>query len=79
MCTLQIIVPTKYYTTPTDEFREWGVSMVIWANHNMRSAVQAMQDVRQRTNHCTTSSIIITIISHPRMLVVTSSDHTHHL
>lgn len=78
MFTLQIIVPTKYYTTPTDEFREWGVSMVIWANHNMRAAVQAMQDVRQRTNHCTTS-IIIPIISHPRMLVVTSSDHTYHL
>jgi len=38
-----IIVPTKYYTTPTDKFREWGVSMVIWANHNLRSAVAAMQ------------------------------------
>lgn len=39
-----IIVPTKYYTTPTDEFRDWNVSMVIWANHLMRSAVQAMQN-----------------------------------
>lgn len=38
-----IIVPTKYYTTPTDKFREWGVSMVIWANHNIRSAITAMQ------------------------------------
>lgn len=34
-----IIVPTKYYTTPTDTFREWEVSMVIWANHNMRAAI----------------------------------------
>ena len=38
-----IIVPTKYYTTPTDKFREWEVSMVIWANHNIRSAITAMQ------------------------------------
>lgn len=42
-----IIVPTKYYTTPTDEFRDWGVSMVIWANHNMRAAVQAMQQTSE--------------------------------
>lgn len=40
-----IIVPTKYYTTPTDTFRDWGVSMVIWANHNMRAATEAMQKV----------------------------------
>jgi hypothetical protein len=23
-----VIVPTKYYTTPTDTFRDWGVNMV---------------------------------------------------
>ena len=40
-----VIVPTKYYTTPTDTFRDWGVSTVIWANHNMRAAVHAMQEV----------------------------------
>jgi len=40
-----IIVPTKYYETPTDSFRDWNVNMVIWANHNMRAAVTAMQDV----------------------------------
>jgi len=39
-----IIVPTKYYNTPTDTFRDWDVSMVIWANHNMRACVTAMQD-----------------------------------
>eukprot|EP00358_Blepharisma_japonicum_P006470 CAMPEP_0202940846 /NCGR_PEP_ID=MMETSP1395-20130829/968_1 /ASSEMBLY_ACC=CAM_ASM_000871 /TAXON_ID=5961 /ORGANISM="Blepharisma japonicum, Strain Stock R1072" /LENGTH=271 /DNA_ID=CAMNT_0049635579 /DNA_START=109 /DNA_END=924 /DNA_ORIENTATION=+ len=38
-----LIVPTKYYTTPTDSFREWGVNMIIWANHNIRSAVKTMQ------------------------------------
>jgi phosphoenolpyruvate phosphomutase len=34
-----IIVPTKYYTTPTEVFRESGISAVIWANHLIRSAV----------------------------------------
>lgn len=39
-----VIVPTKYYDTPTDEFRDWGVSMVIWANHNVRASIKAMQN-----------------------------------
>jgi phosphoenolpyruvate phosphomutase len=38
-----VIVPTKYYTTPTDVFREYGFSTVIWANHLMRSSLTAMQ------------------------------------
>ncbi|CAN5925393.1 phosphoenolpyruvate mutase [soil metagenome] len=38
-----VIVPTKYYTTPTDVFREAGFKIVIWANHLMRSALTAMQ------------------------------------
>ncbi len=38
-----VIVPTKYYSTPTDVFRQSGFSMVIWANHLLRSAVTAMQ------------------------------------
>ena len=38
-----VIVPTKYYATPTDVFRQHGFSMVIWANHMLRSAVTAMQ------------------------------------
>jgi phosphoenolpyruvate phosphomutase len=38
-----VIVPTKYYTTPTEAFREAGMSVVIWANHLMRSALTAMQ------------------------------------
>jgi phosphoenolpyruvate phosphomutase len=39
-----VIVPTKYYTTPTDVFREAGFSTVIWANHLMRSSLTAMQE-----------------------------------
>ena len=38
-----VIVPTKYYRTPTDVFREAGFSVVIWANHLMRAALAAMQ------------------------------------
>ncbi len=38
-----VIVPTKYYTTPTDVFRENGFSICIWANHLMRSALTAMK------------------------------------
>lgn len=43
-----IIVPTKYYATPVEKFREAGISLVIWANQNLRGAVKAMQDVSSR-------------------------------
>ena len=39
-----VIVPTKYYSTPSDVFREHGIAMVIWANHLIRSSIQAMQN-----------------------------------
>jgi phosphoenolpyruvate phosphomutase len=40
-----VIVPTRYYSTPTNVFRLAGISMVIWANHMVRSATSAMQSV----------------------------------
>ncbi|MEA2651378.1 MAG: phosphoenolpyruvate phosphomutase, partial [Chloroflexota bacterium] len=43
-----VIVPTTYYSTPTQAFREAGVSVVIWANHSMRSALTAMQQTAQQ-------------------------------
>ena len=43
-----VIVPTKYYATPTDAFREAGISLAIWANHNMRAAISSMRDVSAR-------------------------------
>jgi len=43
-----VIVPTKYYSVPTQHFRDQGVSMVIWANHNMRAAITAMQETSKR-------------------------------
>lgn len=38
-----VIVPTKYYSTPTQIFRQKNISMVIWANHLLRSSVSSMQ------------------------------------
>ena len=38
-----VIVPTKYYKTPTQAFQDMGVSLIIWANHNLRASVQAIQ------------------------------------
>ena len=40
-----VIVPTKYYSTPTDVFREAEISLIIWANHLMRAGIATMQSV----------------------------------
>ena len=45
-----VIVPTRYYSTPTDVFRRAGISVVIWANPMIRACVGAMQAVA-RTVH----------------------------
>ncbi|MFT5426226.1 MAG: phosphoenolpyruvate phosphomutase [Gammaproteobacteria bacterium] len=38
-----VIVPTIYYSTPTDVFRKANISLVIWANHMIRTSVAAME------------------------------------
>jgi phosphoenolpyruvate phosphomutase len=43
-----VIVPTKYYATPTEVFREQGFSLAIWANHLLRSSITAMQRTAQQ-------------------------------
>ncbi len=43
-----VIVPTMYHRTPADTFRKAGVSLVIWANHNLRAAVAGMREVSRR-------------------------------
>jgi phosphoenolpyruvate phosphomutase len=43
-----IIVPTMYYRTPIEKFREWNVSLVIWANQVLRASVSAMQQAASR-------------------------------
>jgi phosphoenolpyruvate phosphomutase len=43
-----VIVPTKYYSTPTKRFHELGTSVVIWANHNLRASIDAMQKISRQ-------------------------------
>lgn len=43
-----IIVPTKYYSVPTEHFRKAGISAIIWANHNIRTAIKGMQETSAR-------------------------------
>lgn len=43
-----VIVPTKYYTTPIDEFRKRNISLVIWANHTFRGSIQKMQEITRQ-------------------------------
>ncbi|MFD2443901.1 phosphoenolpyruvate mutase [Bacillus sp. CGMCC 1.16607] len=38
-----VIVPTKYYSVPTNHLRDLGISLSIWANHNLRASIKAMQ------------------------------------
>jgi len=40
-----VIVPTIYYSTPTDIFRNANISLVIWANHMVRAAVASMEKI----------------------------------
>lgn len=43
-----VIVPTMYYATPADAYRQAGISVVIWANHNLRASISAMREVSRR-------------------------------
>ena len=51
-----VIVPTKYYSTPTEVYRKANISLVIWANHLIRAAVANMQDIARRIHE--TESLI---------------------
>lgn len=46
-----IIVPTTYYSVTADEIGRAGIKMVIYANHAMRAAVQAMGDTLAQIRH----------------------------
>jgi phosphoenolpyruvate phosphomutase len=43
-----VCVPTTYYGTPPAAFEEAGISLVIWANHMLRAALEAMRRVAVR-------------------------------
>lgn len=38
-----VIVPTTYYSTPVEVFEKAGITLIIWANHNMRACITTMQ------------------------------------
>ncbi|OKH55954.1 phosphoenolpyruvate mutase [Calothrix sp. HK-06] len=40
-----VIIPTKYYSTPTEVFRTAGISLIIWANHMIRAAIASMETI----------------------------------
>lgn len=43
-----VIVPTTYYPTPTELFRQAGIATVIWANHLLRASITAMRETAKR-------------------------------
>jgi phosphoenolpyruvate phosphomutase len=43
-----VIVPTTYYDTPTEDYERAGISLVIWANHNLRASINAMRVTSRR-------------------------------
>lgn len=49
-----VISPTTYYSTPLNVFRQASISVMIWANHNIRAAMTMMQricrELQQRNN-----------------------------
>lgn len=55
-----IIVPTTYYKTPTEAFREVGVSAMIWANHSLRASISA---IRQVTREIRSQETVATVES----------------
>jgi len=46
-----VIVPTMYYSTPSEVFEQAGISMAIWANHNVRASISAMQQTCRTIFH----------------------------
>jgi len=58
-----VVVPTMYYQTPTKTFEDIGISLVIWANHLLRSSILAMQKTasqifKNRNVACVEDSIV---------------------
>tara|TARA_Y100001970_G_scaffold293813_1_gene443424 strand:- start:2335 stop:3933 length:1599 start_codon:yes stop_codon:yes gene_type:complete len=43
-----VIVPTKYFSTPTKKFEDLNISLVIWANHMIRTSISAMQNTAKK-------------------------------
>lgn len=51
-----VIIPTKYYSTPTAVFRRSKIRLVIWANHMIRAAIVSMQAMAREVQRSETVS-----------------------
>jgi phosphoenolpyruvate phosphomutase len=70
-----VIVPTKYYATPTEDFRQAGISLAIWANHNLRASISAMQEVcRQIRREETLAGVEENIIGLSELFALAGND-----
>ncbi len=70
-----IIVPTTYYSTPTEVFRNAGINMVIWANHMIRASVAAMERVsREIFESHSVANIEDNIVSVKRIFALQGAD-----
>jgi phosphoenolpyruvate phosphomutase len=43
-----VLIPTKYWRTPTDRLLAAGASAIVWANHNLRASLTAMETVTRQ-------------------------------
>lgn len=54
-----VIVPTTYWQSPASVFQQLGVSAVIWANHNLRASLTAMQHAANELRKLGTSQSLV--------------------
>lgn len=50
-----IVIPTSYATITTGELSDFGISMVIYANHGIRASVKAVDSVLAKIRHLDTT------------------------
>lgn len=43
-----VIVPTTYYSVPIQKIKDLGISVAIWANHNLRASISAMKEMTKK-------------------------------
>ena len=71
-----VIVPTNYHTEPKELFQKIGVSVVIWANHTIRSSVKMMkQVVTQIHRDCQLNNVENEIVSVSEIFRLQGMDH----
>lgn len=71
-----IIVPTTYFTSYED-FSKLGVSLIIWANHNMRSSVYAMEKVCKQIYETVSINDLVNISTIKHVFEIQNEDELH--